>query len=168
MEVHVLIRGQLLVEALVLEDDANRLPDTVRIFFDIDPVNRCRSRGRGEHGGEHREGCCFPGAIWTEEAEDLTLGDLEADIVNCHEFAEAPGQVTYLKCCSHVLAGKYPGKVRQCSLNTLVLPVQKGAAKRIPPVTALVVLWFPKEKLLRFLPVQHAGSNKDQDCGKDH
>ncbi len=44
-----------------------------------------------EQPGEHLDGGGFPRAIGAEEAEELSGGDAQVDVVNGHEFPETAG-----------------------------------------------------------------------------
>jgi hypothetical protein len=56
------------------------------------------TRRRFEHGREHGKRGGLAGTIRAQEAEDLTLHDLEIDPVHGHEITKAPGQVCDVYC----------------------------------------------------------------------
>ncbi len=41
------------------------------------------SRRGLEKSCQHVDRCCLAGAVWSEESEDFSLLDFEADVVNC-------------------------------------------------------------------------------------
>ena len=81
-------------------EEGEAFGDYADLAFDLDGVgggieaeNLDAAGGRGEEAGEHLDGGGFAGAVGAEEAEELTGGDAEVDVLNGGEVAEAAGQV---------------------------------------------------------------------------
>lgn len=84
MEIHVLIRGQFIVQTRILEDDAERFPDSV-LFMEIISVDVHLAAGRMEDGRQDLYRGGFPCSVRSEEREDLSFLDLERDIVHSRD-----------------------------------------------------------------------------------
>ena len=85
--------GQLVVEAGVLEDDAERAPHLVLLALRIVPIDAKGAAGGLQDGGQHLDGGGLSGAIGPEKAEDLPFGNGERNVIHGAEIAEVLDQV---------------------------------------------------------------------------
>ena len=96
MQLHVLGRGQLVVQARILEHDAEgaahqqRLRDRVVAGDQEPPLARC------EHGGQHFDRRRLAGAVGPEKGEDDALRHGERDVVDRGKAVEALDQIAGL------------------------------------------------------------------------
>src|SRR5581483_9215616 len=65
--------------------------------------------GRGEDAAEHANGGALAAAVGAEEGEDLAAADAEAEVIDRHEVAEAPGEMPHLD-RRFVLGGHQPSR----------------------------------------------------------
>ena len=93
VEVHVFVRGLLVVEAGILEDDAETLAGLLLADGRVEAVELDAAAGGTEQGGEHLDCGGFAGSVGAEEGEDFALGDVEGDVVDGEEIAEFFGEV---------------------------------------------------------------------------
>ncbi len=70
------------IEADLLECDANRLTDLVRVLEDVQSANLRRPGSRPKQRREHPHGCGLAGTVLTQEAEDLALRYVQVDSIN--------------------------------------------------------------------------------------
>ena len=82
LEGELLSAGLEVIQADFLEGDADELADAVGVGEDIDAADAGGAGGRPQEGGEHADGGGLPGAVLAEEAEDLSLGDVEVDAID--------------------------------------------------------------------------------------
>ena len=73
-------------------NDSDLAFDLDRMRRKIDAEDFDTSRAGSEEAGEHLYGGGFSRAIGTEEAEELAGRDLQIDVVDCDQFAEASSQ----------------------------------------------------------------------------
>src|SRR6185369_15320469 len=92
----VLLDGEGFVEALRLENHADMLADFRRITLDVEAGDDGVAVGGHHHGGENAEEGGLAAAIRPQQAEDLALLYLEADIREGHTVAVAVGKVLNL------------------------------------------------------------------------
>jgi hypothetical protein len=71
--------GHELVQGRLLEGHAEHAADGRGLGPDVEAEDACRPRGRAQKRGQDPHGGRLAGAVAAEEAEDLTLGDGEAD-----------------------------------------------------------------------------------------
>ena len=93
VQIHVFVGGLLAVEAGVLKDDAEALADLVLLHRGIEAVELDAAAGRAQQRGEHLDGGGLARAVRAEEGEDLALRDVEGDVVDGGEIAEAFDQM---------------------------------------------------------------------------
>src|SRR5262249_6785196 len=70
--------------------------DAFGILRDVDAADRRGARGRREQSAQHPDRRRLAGAVAAEEAEDLAATDVERDVVDRDERAEAPRQTADL------------------------------------------------------------------------
>src|SRR5439155_14372733 len=79
LQLEELASGRARVEPHVLKRDADRPPHLLRLPDDVEPPDACGSRRRLGERGENPDAGRLPGAVRSEEAEDLTLTDAQVD-----------------------------------------------------------------------------------------
>src|SRR5256885_5285756 len=89
--------GEALVEpALAAEDVADPLAHLARVLDHVEPEHARRARGRDQQRDQHLDRGRLAGAVRSEEAEELALGDLEGDAPHRLDLerpaAEDPGR----------------------------------------------------------------------------
>ena len=89
----VLLDGELLVQALRLEHDADLAPHRIWLAGDIVPGDRGFARRRRHHGGKDPEDRRLAAAVGPEQSEDLALARLEADPGQRDPLAVAMSQI---------------------------------------------------------------------------
>ena len=92
MESQVLLGGQLIVEGLLLKDEADVPAHLPGVLDDIEAGDPGRTRGRPGQGAQHLDGGRLPRPVGAQEGEDLTLGHVEGDALDCGEIAVGLGQ----------------------------------------------------------------------------
>jgi hypothetical protein len=96
VEAEVLLGRQRLVQGRLLEHEADRSTDPGLVANDIVSVDDRRA-GRGpEQRAQHPDRRRLAGAVGAEEAEHLTLPDLEGHALDCFQLAIAPEQASRL------------------------------------------------------------------------
>jgi hypothetical protein len=95
VNLHVLPGREVLVEAGVLEDDAEALARLVARARGVEAVDLDRPARRPEQGREHLDRRRLPRAVGAEEGEDLAAPDVERDVVDGGELAEAADDVLH-------------------------------------------------------------------------
>ena len=93
VHLHVLPRGQVAVEARILEDDAELRPGGVRVRRRIQPVEPHRAARRPEQRRHHLDRGGLPGAVRTEEGEDLAAADFERHALDRLDVAEGLAEI---------------------------------------------------------------------------
>ena len=73
MEEHVLISSKLVVQRWVLEDDAERLADSVRLFDRIHSIDPYRTRSRMQQSRQHFDSGRLAGAIRSEKRKNASI-----------------------------------------------------------------------------------------------
>ena len=92
-------RGQLVVEAGVLEHDAERSPHLVLLRARVEAVDAQRAAGGLEQGGQHLDGGGLAGAVRAEKGEDLPFSTANEISVHGAEVAEVLHQVADFDHC---------------------------------------------------------------------
>src|SRR5204863_9346111 len=82
VQVHVLVRRQLLIQAWILKDDPEQAPDVRGVRGGIQPVDLNRPARRYEQRRQHLDRRGLPGAVRTEEGEDFAGLHIERDVVD--------------------------------------------------------------------------------------
>src|SRR5262249_19225014 len=82
VQLHILLSGQLAIEARILKDYAESAPDLELVGKWIEPVERDRPARRSEQGGEHLDRGGLARAVGAKESEDLTGADFEGNAVD--------------------------------------------------------------------------------------
>ena len=90
---HVFESGQFVVDAGILEDDAEGLTDLVGLGERIEPVHGDFPGVGFEQGGEHFDGGGFAGAVGSEKAEYFPFLDGEGNIIDGLDFLKRLGQI---------------------------------------------------------------------------
>src|SRR5579875_210507 len=92
VEAQVFLRGQLVVEGLVLEDQADVPPHGLGLADHVE-ASHPRAAGRGpSQGAQHLDGRGFPSPVGAEKGEDLTALDREGDTVHRLYLSVALGE----------------------------------------------------------------------------
>jgi len=92
VEAQVLLGGELVVEGLLLEDQADMPAYPPGVLDGVEAGHPGRPGGRTGQGAQHLHGRGLPRPVWPQEGEDLTLGDVEADALHRDEVAIGFGQ----------------------------------------------------------------------------
>src|ERR1700678_2977277 len=96
MEVDVLVDGQRAVEGVELRHDADQLPRLRRLSDNIDAIDAYfAAAGKGARGAD-ADGCGLAGSVWTQEAKDLALLDIQVDPI--HGYDALPAFVDLGQC----------------------------------------------------------------------
>jgi hypothetical protein len=85
----VLLGGQVAVEHLVLEDEADVPADVVTLGGDVEAAHASGAGGRPRERAEHVDRRALAGAVEAEEPEDLAAGDGERDAADGLDLAVA-------------------------------------------------------------------------------
>src|SRR2546428_13376325 len=93
VDIHVLPRREVAVETRILEHDAEAPPHLRLVRGGIEPVELERAARGPQQGREHLDGGGLPGAVRTEEREDLAGSDAEGDIGDRRDLPERPDDV---------------------------------------------------------------------------
>ncbi len=88
VEVHVLVGGQFVVDAGVLEYDPELLARAGLIPHGVDAVEGHTAARGFQQRSQHLDGSGLAGAVGAEEGENLALGHLKGDVVDGDEIAE--------------------------------------------------------------------------------
>ncbi len=88
MYFHVFLRGQLTVEAGVLENDAESFSDFVRVRTRIEAVDFQNPTRRLQKSGQHLDRRRFARPVGSEKGEDLAPWHFEGDVINSTELTE--------------------------------------------------------------------------------
>src|SRR5207249_2103230 len=89
VELPVFRDGQVVIEAEILRHVADALADRFRIRADIEAFDMSLAAAERQEAGEHFDDGGLSAAIGAEETEDFAFLDVEADIVDGGEAAEA-------------------------------------------------------------------------------
>ena len=81
-EVQILGDAHLLVQRSRLGQVTDFLSSSARVGHDVDAVDRASARGGRQVAGDHADRSGFACSVGTEEADDLTSGDLKAQIID--------------------------------------------------------------------------------------
>ena len=92
-EAHELAGGQLSVEEWLVGDVGELGLGRTALFGQPMAADGDLSAVGAEETGEHFDCCSFPGAVGTEECEDLSGGDAQRDAVDGSQASEAFGYV---------------------------------------------------------------------------
>ena len=71
------------------------------LLYHIEAVNACHSRLWQQQRAENAEHRCLAGAVRTDEAEHLALGDSKRHIAECLHLAVALADVLYINGIHH-------------------------------------------------------------------
>ena len=94
---------ELDVQTRILKHDAEPLPDFGSTFQDIEAKNRRRSRRGRKQSRKDSEKCRLAAPIRAEQAEDLSLGDVERHTGQRFVTVVGMGQVFYFNDCHIVV-----------------------------------------------------------------
>src|SRR5205814_783026 len=92
-EGEILLDRQVFVEGEALGHVAGLTFDRFGFAREFEAEHLARATVGGEEAAEHAQGRRLPRAVWAEEAGDVALLDLDRDVVDCGERAEAFAQV---------------------------------------------------------------------------
>src|SRR5450759_2706160 len=95
-EPQVFHRREAVIQDELLGDEADVPPGLGGLAHDVVTGDLGRTRRRARQRAEHPDGGRLAGAVRPEEPEDLTLWDVEADLVDGFELAEVLAQALYL------------------------------------------------------------------------
>lgn len=79
MMLEILRDSEFFIEAGMLEDDSQMLPDTMRLLHEMMTKDSHISTGRWHKSRKDFEERRFAPSIWPEKAKDLTLGYSKSD-----------------------------------------------------------------------------------------
>jgi len=82
VEAHILLAGQVPIEAGALEDDPDPLPDRTGLGDHVESVDQGAAIGRRERRREDRQRRRLAGAVRAEQREELAGADVEGDAVD--------------------------------------------------------------------------------------
>jgi hypothetical protein len=87
VQAEVLVGGEVAVERLVLEDEADVAADVVALGGDVEAAHARVARGGSRERAEHVDRRALAGAVGAEEAEDLAAGDGERNAADGLDLA---------------------------------------------------------------------------------
>ena len=93
VEVEVFLDGEVFVEAELLRHVADVALDVSGVLADVHAEDGGVAGGEGDEAAEGSDDGGFAGAVGAEEAEELAAVEVEADVVDGGEGAEAEGEV---------------------------------------------------------------------------
>ena len=96
MQVEILVARQDIVARWVLEHDTNLLAHFRRLSHDVEARYRGAATIEAKQRRQHRNGGGLAGAIGAKQAENFAFGDVEVEVVNRDEIAEALRQTVGL------------------------------------------------------------------------
>jgi hypothetical protein len=102
--------GEAAEEGEAFGDDADLAFDFDGVGDGVEAEDLDAAGGGGEEAGEHLDGGGLAGAVGAEEAEELTGGDGEVDVLDGGEVAEAAGEAGGDDGWDHVREGYLKGK----------------------------------------------------------
>src|SRR5579871_5768883 len=92
-EIDVLFHSEVVVEREFLRHVPDVMLDGFRLGHDVESADRGGAGGWQKQSAEHADGGGFSGAVRSEEAEDFAAPDVERDVVDGEEVAEAFDEV---------------------------------------------------------------------------
>ena len=92
-EAQVFRGGEAAEKREAFGDDADLALDFEGMGGEVEAEKLDVARGGREQPGHHFDGGGFAGSIGSEEAEELTRSDVEGDVIDRGEGAEAAGEV---------------------------------------------------------------------------
>ena len=99
VDIDVLPSGEIEIRGERLRDDADILAHLARMTRDVEAGDERLAAARRYQRREHPHHGRLAGAVGAEQSEDLAATDLEVDLVDGGESAEALSQVFGLYCC---------------------------------------------------------------------
>src|SRR5690348_1143622 len=85
---HIFVSSQLGVGCERLRNHADRMTNAICIFCNVVASNDRGARSRGRQGGHHADQSGLSCAVRSEQAEDLALANIKADVVDSNQIAE--------------------------------------------------------------------------------
>src|SRR5437660_1324263 len=82
MEVHVLERGQLAIEAWVLKDDTKAFARLICLRRRVEPVDLDAAASRSEQRRQHLDRRRFARSVRPEKSKDLALRDVKRNVID--------------------------------------------------------------------------------------
>src|SRR5208283_4359277 len=98
VDIDVLPAGEIEIRGQRLRNDADIFAHLARIAHDIETRDGCTPAARRQQRGQHPHHRRLARAVGPEQSEHLAAADLEADLVDRGESAEALSQVGGLYC----------------------------------------------------------------------
>ncbi len=96
VQAEVLLGGEVAVERLVLEDEADVPADVVALGGDVEAAHAGGAGGGPRERAEHVDRRALAGAVGAEEAEDLAASDGERDAADGLDLAVGLGELVDL------------------------------------------------------------------------
>jgi hypothetical protein len=90
--------------------------------------------GGREVTGQNADGSRLAGAVWSEEADDLSLGDLKVDIVNGQDGAKVFGEMSNLN--HRAILCRNQSSHRDMQLVRLMMPIMSRPTRQSHIITA--------------------------------
>jgi hypothetical protein len=97
VELKIFARGQPVVQGRFLKDHTHEVADGRRLTHHITAGDPSRSRGRPEHGGEHKVRGGFARPVRSEKPEQFTRSHLERDALDGPKISEAARKAVALE-----------------------------------------------------------------------
>ncbi len=91
-EIEIFPAGEASVGGKHLRHVADSAADLGGSFDDVEAGHRGGSFGRLEHGGEHLDRGGLAGAVWSQQAEDRSVGHVQGDVIGGNQVAEGAGE----------------------------------------------------------------------------
>ena len=136
VKLHVLPGGLVLVEAGVLEDDAEAAAHFLLLVHGVEAVHADAAAGGPQQRGEHFDGGGFAGSVGAEEGEDLPRADFERDVVDRHHVTELANEVLDVNCWAGLGHGQaYPADGARSMWGSIIQagpPAGGRAFSRLP------------------------------------
>jgi hypothetical protein len=142
VKIHVFVRGQLVVQAGLLEHDAETFAGFIVLHARIQPVQPHRAAGGLEQSSEDLDDSGFASPIGAEESEDFAFFHLERDILDGHQVAISFHQIGYLDHGATPVETRCPAAASAPWVSLAIRPrkVSRSAAlKRVSQLRAM--LW---------------------------
>src|SRR5262245_52026987 len=119
-ELQVLDRGEIIVEAVVVPQQAHEPPRRARLAHDVEPENRSLSTRRAQqHGADPQEGA-LAGSVAAHERHDIAGIDPHRDTTERPSLLEAtadPGKLESCRRRTRVCAGQLSRPARNALTN---------------------------------------------------
>ena len=96
VELQVLVAGQRVIGAGILEHDPDGIPNLTRLPHQVETVHPGGAAGGAEKRGEHEQRGRLAGAVRAQKTEELAFRNFEREIVHGGQIAESLGQVLEL------------------------------------------------------------------------